>query len=238
MTHIIVSDQVHATLYNQLKKVGMIHRIIPTSFTYPAIADHADIYCAVIGSYLVLHSSQSHLLKEGINHQFVMMEEELLGHDYPHSALMNAVAIGDRVFHHKKACASAVRSVVERQGFTLVHVNQGYTRCNTLVLHNKERTGVITEDRGLAKIYVQQGYDVLRIKPSSVQLEGLNHGFLAGTAGVHGRTVYMNGDLSRHEEGDRVRGFIGEYGYELVEAKGEPLVDIGSILFFEEDQRE
>jgi hypothetical protein len=45
--------------------------------------------------------------------------------------------------------------------------------------------------------------------------------------------VFINGSLKFYKEGEKVRDFLKELDYEILELMQGPLVDIGSIFFIQ-----
>lgn len=73
--------------------------------------------------------------------------------------------------------------------------------------------------------------DILPVQKGHVALEGFEYGFLGGASGCIDGRVYFNGDLSAHPDFEKIREFLAERGYETVYFEGEPLTDIGSIVY-------
>jgi len=73
--------------------------------------------------------------------------------------------------------------------------------------------------------------EVLYVSPESILLEGFPHGFFGGCCGVWEDKVFVNGSLSLHPDGEKIREFLVSLGYEIVELNEGPLTDVGSIFF-------
>ena len=72
---------------------------------------------------------------------------------------------------------------------------------------------------------------MLLISPHGILLEGFPHGFFGGCCGIWKDKVFINGSLDHFPEGEKVRQYLKDLGYEVVELYDGPLTDAGSILF-------
>ena len=169
-----------------------------------------------------------------------------LGPQYPDDIPYNAVATNKFLIHNTEFTAAAVLDRARFAGLNILRVSQGYTRCSCLPVGD---SAFITSDEGIAAVL--QGWnqqlledveassnpslkddmiDLLVIRPGHIILEGFSHGFIGGTAGAVGSTIYFNGDLMAHPDGEAIARFIEAHGFKPVWFSGEPLTDIGSIF--------
>ena len=171
-----------------------------------AISTHPDIFmCA---------------LKDGI----YFGDSSLLEASYPGDVLYNAAAVGKYLVCNRYTSQDLIRS----SGLTPVYVNQGYVKCNLVVLDD---THVITEDEGIAKTLGQlTDIDCLLIKPRQVRLEGYDCGFIGGASGRIEDTIVFNGDLSAHSDYEIICRFISKCNLQIKYFDTYPLTDIGSII--------
>jgi hypothetical protein len=108
----------------------------------------------------------------------------------------------------------------------IIHVKQGYTRCNLIPLGNNR---FITSDKGIEKTLLQYGLEVLYVDPDGILLPGFNHGFIGGTCGVWQNKLFFIGSLKYFPEGQKIKDFVT--GMEIIELYDGSLFDGGSILF-------
>ena len=176
----------------------------------------------------------------------IVFEMGGIGYEYPFDIAYNA-AVTDRFFIHNTEWTSP--SLLDRArdaGLDISSVRQGYTKCSCVVAGKR---GLITADEGiyrtvsaynemvLEELDAEAGeasddtLDVLLVEKGHVALEGFEYGFLGGASGCVENTVYFNGDLSEHPDFDRICRFIEAQGCRLEYFKGEPLTDIGSIIY-------
>lgn len=150
---------------------------------------------------------------------------KLLKQEYPHNIAYNAVKLKNHFFHKLEYTES---EILESIICDRIEVNQGYTRCSTMVL---TEGAVITEDVGLAQNYRNYGYEVLVVEKGHVVLPGFNYGFFGGTGGVIEDVLVLNGALKYHPDEVAIRAFVHGFGLRIEELYDGPLVDCGSILY-------
>ena len=147
--------------------------------------------------------------------------------EYPHDIGFNAACTGRYFIHSLDNTAPALLEAARELGMELVNVRQGYTKCSTVIV---DEDSVITYDRGIAKACSAAGLDVLTVRPGHVLLPGYDTGFIGGTSGRVGDTVFFNGDLSSHPDFGRIKEFIEKRGLGVKWFEEWPLTDTGSII--------
>ena len=159
--------------------------------------------------------------------RFAFIDVEL-GDRHPQDARMNAVAIGKFLLANKKTVVPEIIELAEKEGYTLLNVNQSYPNCSILKLNDEN---VITSDEGIARVLEENGINVLRIRQGGISLPPYDYGFIGGASGVDGDTVYFLGDIMTHPDGEKITEFIESLGMKAVSLTDGELVDLGGILF-------
>jgi len=211
--------------YN-LELYGNVLYLESHEITYSSISAHPDIFFCKVDDTLVIApniSPEYQIKLKELNVQFTK-GVKLVGEKYPETVPYNGVitdnyAIGNTNFmdQHIKDLA------VNRE---IIHVNQGYTRCNLIPLKNDR---FITSDKGIEKVLLKYGLDVLFVDPEGVLLPGFKNGFIGGTCGVWQNKIFFIGSLQHFPKGQKVRDFIRDM--EIVELYDGPLFDGGSLIF-------
>jgi len=223
------ADALKACLYNCVfYPLDMSER----SSVYASIISHPDIYFFQADSKTLVHAPivsdkfLSALSKNGI--VLIKGSSDPSGR-YPETVRYNAVRVGGSVFLNEKHADSAVSKIMKDRGLKIIPVNQGYARCSVLLAGDN---AIVTSDEGIAYRAKETGIDALLIKPGHILLPEESHGFIGGASGnmPDGRTVIL-GDLDLHPDGMSIRDFVAAHGTKLMELKGLPLYDAGSLIF-------
>jgi hypothetical protein len=215
------------------KSLAGYGEVIPFSsegITYPAISCHPDIFFCQMNNELIVTPNvpekfKTILMKNNIS----FLEGELpVGIKYPDTARYNAVCTEKYLIHNFRHTDSVITDHADDR--ELVHVDQGYTRCNLLALKEDH---FITSDSGISRVLTRYGLNHLYVDPSDIILPRMNHGFFGGACGVHENKVFILCNLDHFKEGEKVRDFLQLLSYEIVELYDGPLFDGGSLLCFE-----
>ena len=225
---IIVDKKTPDQARTKLKEYGNLLELETSGITYDAISGHPDIFFHLAGDKLIVAPNlpdkfKQELNKAGIN--FIEGEQNV-GPKYPRSSAYNVVSTATLLIHNFRNTDSVITSTLE--DVDLIHVDQGYTRCNLLPLGDDH---FISSDTGISKVLGRFDKDCLDISPEGILLEGFDHGFFGGCCGIHEDKVFILGFLSHHPEEEKIRSYIQAYNYQIIELYDGPLFDGGSILF-------
>ena len=151
-----------------------------------------------------------------------------VGSAYPENAAYCAACLDKYLIHNLKITAPEILKKARQMGKTPVHVEQGYTRCNLVVVDGRS---VITADEGICRVLSGLAdLDVLKVTPGHVELPGFDTGFLGGASGRVENTMLFCGDLSRHPDYYEIVTFIMSRGLDLKFFDSFPLLDVGSLI--------
>ena len=225
---IIVDHKISGEAKGKLSTHGDLMELKTEGITYPAISGHPDIFfCQAPGKLIVAPNLPGLYFDQLRDHNVDYITGELpVGPEYPASARYNAVATDKYLIHNFRHTDFMITRTLE--DLHPINVDQGYCRCNLLPLKDDH---FITSDQGFFKVLKQRNLDVLIVSPEGIKLAGFPHGFFGGGCGVWDDKVFINGSLKFYKEGEKVRDFLKELDYEILELMQGPLVDIGSIFF-------
>lgn len=231
----------------RLASEGKILELETSGITYEAISGHPDIYILSPSSPIQLKTQDSCLAgrQAKLNTNLIIspslpakylkilsgyripfeLGETAVGDKYPESSHYNAVLTDRYLIHNFRYTDPMISRTFD--DLDMIHVSQGYTRCNLLPLRDDN---FITSDEGIARILRRYGLKVLLVNPKDIGLPGFRHGFFGGACGVHEDNVYICGTLDHFQEKKKVRSFLSSLGYRIRELYDGPLVDVGSIL--------
>ncbi len=197
--------------------------------TYEAVSGHPDLFfCQQQQQVVVAPNMPEQYMKILQNHGLSFVKGKLpVGKLYPQTSRYNAVVTSNFLIHNAKHTDPLLKETFVKKEF--IHVNQGYTRCNLLVLNDDL---FITSDNGIFRQLKKQHLDVYYFSPDDILLPGFEHGFLGGCLGVYENLVFVTGSLSRFQEGKKLCKLLESRHYKIVELYDGPLFDGGSLFFF------
>ena len=207
---IYLSCLAHPKLKTYLSRTHKITEIESTHSVSHGIGTHPDLYLCDLGSR-VFRSDPAKLFP-----------------GYPKEVRYNAACTGRYFIHNLKYTDPELPMAAREMAMTTVHVNQGYAKCNTVIVDERS---VITSDRGMIGPLRDAGMSVLQVAPGQVVLPGYSYGFLGGTSGKVEDEIVFHGNLSLHPDHKEIAQFIQGRGLKVKFFKDFPLTDIGSILW-------
>ena len=235
---IIADSRMPEEAKKNLKKLGNVLFINPTSVTYNSIASHPDIFFFQKDDALIYApNAPKRIIKELKKRKIKLIEgKKEVGKKYPETVPYNAVGIGNLLIHNLKHTDETILSFYENH----VNVNQGYTRCNLLALNEK---AFITSDlaisRQLSAVNSQSQSStvkVLYIDPKQIKLEGQRNGFFPGCCGVWKNNLIVCGSTKNLKEKTELDKFLKDNNFNLIELYDGDLVDVGSIFLIDNEQ--
>ena len=241
---IIADSRMPEEAKKNLKRLGNVLFINPTSMTYNSISSHPDIFFFQKDDALIYApNAPKRIIKELKKRKIKLIEgKKEVGKKYPETVPYNAVGIGNLLIHNLKHTDETILSSYENH----INVNQGYTRCNLLALNEN---AFITSDVGIFNaVNRQQTTDnslypheslvetygrtsVLYIDPKQIKLEGQKNGFFPGCCGVWKNNLIVCGSTKNLKEKAELDKFLKDNNFNLIELYDGDLIDVGSIFF-------
>lgn len=225
---IIVDQKIPKKAKTALANLGSIVELSTKEITYEAISGHPDIFFSKLGDQLVIAPNlpKKYIKLLDDNKLSYLVGEEAVGEKYPASSKYNVVYNEHYLIHNFRNTDSVITSYAE--DLDLIHVDQGYTRCNLLSIGNGS---YISSDKGISKVLIRYKLECFTVDPSNIDLDGFKHGFFGGCCGLKDDKLYVLGSLNHLNEADELRFFLKSKRIEVVELYEGPLFDGGSILF-------
>lgn len=154
--------------------------------------------------------------------------KEQIRSPYPEDVPINIKVIGNKIICNINTIASEIKDCAFRSGMQMIHTNQGYAACSTIVINNN---ALITDDESIHISSKSNGIDTLLISKGSVKLKGYDYGFIGGTCGMIDKNLLaFTGKLNSHNDSDKIISFLNKYNISFIELTNGPLIDIGGII--------
>lgn len=226
--HILHDERIPRSAQEKLKDFGTLIPFSTSGITYESISGHPDVFIVRVGKQWVVAPNTPAEIKTAMAGTGVeMVEGELcVGEHYPETSRYNAVVTEKLVIHNFRNTDSTITDLAGDRD--LVHVDQGYTRCNLLHLGGKN---FITSDRGIYRVLEYYKQDILYVDPEIIRLHGQHNGFFGGCCGIHDNKVFIIGALDQFPDGEKVREYVAGCNMEIVELYDGPLFDGGGLIF-------
>ena len=228
MKTVLVSERLSEACAAALADLGFSVRRMPSDPRLPEpVNDHPDLLAARLPTGELLLTEPYARMTDRFWTSLdapICLTTEPLGNRYPQDVLLDALAIGERLYGNADAVSTVLRSCY--RAFTAV--KQGYARCSVALLSD---TCAVTADHGLAEVLRRDGVDVLEIRTGHIQLPGYAYGFIGGAGGAVGEGQYVFfGNLLSHPDGETIAAFAESKKINAVSLSDEPLSDRGGLL--------
>lgn len=223
----IVNKNIPAAAVKKLEGFGSIMLFETNGITYPAISNHPDIFfCVVDNKVVYTPNTPAHYIKQlKKNEVDCIAGNSRINNDYPFTAKYNAVVTNEYLIHNSKITDDAILKLTSNK--KTLDVKQGYARCSLLPL---KMNHFVTSDKGIEKRILAEGLSCLYASPEKILLPGCKHGFFGGACGVVENFVFILGSLNDLAEGKKVKNFLNELEYKIIELYDGKLFDGGSII--------
>ena len=127
---------------------------------------------------------------------------------YPHDVALNCALIGTSIIANTKHCAPEIAAFAAENELSLLHTNQGYAKCSTVVVADN---AIITSDASIAAVARENGIDTLTVNNGNVALPPYEYGFIGGSSGADTQSVFFCGDIDTHPDAVAIREFCKKH---------------------------
>lgn len=225
---IIADKRIPAEALDKLSNYGEVIDFATENIVYDSISGHPDIFFSQVVGQLIIAPNLPDFYKTILRDlKLPYKEGEFpVGAKHPETAGYNVVCTNTYLIHNFRY----TDPVITRTGedLELIHVNQGYTRCNLLPLKNDH---FITSDESVFKTFNYLKLNILYVSTKDILLPGKTHGFLGGACGIVDDKIFIIGSLKHHSNGKKVTDYLTGLKYQVIELYEGPLFDGGSLIF-------
>ncbi len=162
--------------------------------------DNYDYYCEIFPERKVIKASKS------------------FGSTYRDYVSLNCLSFANYFIHNLELTDEIILNYYKRHGYTLIHVNQGYTKCSLALGSNF----LITSDMGIYK-KLKDITNIYLIEKGFIELKNYNYGFIGGATGQVLDKFFISGPYKEHPSKEILEKFKPQ-------VLSEKLVDYGGIL--------
>ena len=231
----ITDNRISSAALSVLRNEGFEPILLPAAaYLQSGVASHTDMLIFLGFGKLFCHEKYYAGNRQVIDHiaslssSEVCVSSEPTGEKYPSDVLFNACLVGNRLICNEKTVSKLVLEAARSQGYEIINVSQGYTKCSISVVSDN---AIITADKAIAAACKGVGIDVLTVSEGHISLPPYDFGFIGGASGVCCDKVYFCGDLSLHPDGDTISAFCKKHGKVPISLSDRKLFDCGTIIF-------
>lgn len=208
---------------------------LPPDPSLPApVNGHADLLLFILDRFLLSRLDYYAIAQKEIDAICktagfdLILSEEKAESQYPNDCGLCAAIPKKALICRRESTDRALISLAERNDYSVLNVQQGYTKCSCAILADG---AIITADRGIAKTTQSAGIDTLVVSPGYVELPGYNYGFIGGASGLCGRTLYFCGNIGKHPDHAMIIEFAKKHDTDIISLSDDVLYDVGSLIF-------
>lgn len=196
-------------------------------FLYDFESQHADIQCLKIKDRIFVHKDSFYLKTKlkSLGYE-VICTEKSLERKYPKNILLNGVYLNEKLYCYEKAIDNSIKKYCAENNIEIINVNQGYTKCSTAVIGK----GFITSDKGIYEAMRQSGVEGLLIQSGSIDLDGVDYGFIGGCCFSYNENAYFSGNIKLHPDYKSIKDFCNKQNKNIVCLSNNKLYDIGGFI--------
>lgn len=232
---VITDNRINPDALSNLKKEGFEPILLPSApYLQIAVESHTDMLIFMGFGKIFCHENYYVSNREiidriaSLSNSEVCLSKEPTGAKYPYDVLFNACLVGNNLICNEKTISKLILDEAKAQGYQIVNVSQGYTKCSICVVSDN---AIITADCGIAKACRERKIDVLEISQGHISLPPYDFGFIGGASGTRGDKVYFCGSLGTHPDGEKIKGFCLKHKKIAVYLSDGELQDVGSLFF-------
>ncbi len=223
-----LSDKAVKTLSNYAEPIAFDARNI---ITFSALAGHADIFCCMgLPKPVFAPNTPQYIIEYFKSKNIDFQIGKTIVSDSKDTISAYNVAVSRSFVIHNRHCTDPI-IMQNLQGKTYIHVKQSFARCSTMVL---SEDNFITSDKAIFAKLEQMKINCLYVNPEQIVLPGLNYGLIGGCMGVWDKQVFVSGSLNTIVDGEKMRSWITDLGFDIVELDTTPLFDGGGLLFVQD----
>ena len=223
---LIISPE-SAKITKYFKETFEIIKTEPTNSEISYEQFHADMQILKINDTVFVDSNCKYLIKALKNRVEHLILCDGIGTKYPDNVSLNAALVGNNLICKETSLHPKVKEYCSDRNIRIINVNQGYTKCSTLILN--ENT-IITDDESIFKLSLINNISVLKIEKGDILLDKLTYGFIGGASLVYNNNVYIFGDINKHRNAKAICDIINKNGLNIVSVTNESIKDIGGAV--------
>ena len=212
-----------------LQNLSKKFEVIPfqtQGITIESISGHPDIFIFQDNTNLIFAPNIPNEILQKTDKNKYHIGNTYISNKNDEMTKYNCIAT-NQYFIHKEN--SSDKKIIEKQKNKIfIQTKQAFTRCTTFPINDNT---FITSDLYTQKQLLAHNCSVLFVSPEDIQLPPYKYGFIGGCLGKYKDTIYINGNLSLHKQGNEIKSFIESKHLSICELHDGQMYDGGGIFF-------
>lgn len=228
MIAIIDSRSSKKVINNLREYVTDVYTFQTDGITDNSISGHPDIFIYQDKDHLIVSpNSPVDMFNFLNNHNITYLKgEKDVGQKLHNNVQYNCLGTSQYLFHKSGFTDSTILAINKDKEF--IQLPQAYTRCSLVHLCKES---YLTSDRGIEKVLLKKGLSCFYFNPAEITIRDHNNGFIGGTIGILDRSIFFNGNIELHVDGQRLKEHLLSLDFDIVNLSDEHLYDGGCIFF-------
>jgi len=226
MNYVIIAENFPEDSAKKLEKYGKIIRTRKNKKVMEGLNTHPDILVHPLPNGDIVVDRDNFMYYDMVLRKTVIKSESYLDEKYPKDVPLNAFTFKNYFIHNLKFTDKRLLEYYKDNGYELIDIKQGYSKCTTLVTEDF----LITSDGGTYE-KLKDIMPIYKINHKEIKLENFNYGFIGGASGSLDKKIFFTGSIKEHSSYEEIMRIINKYGYEVEILSDNPIEDYGSIYF-------
>lgn len=227
MKYVLVNSDMPSESLDILTKYGKVVKTVENNNLLAGLKLHPDMLVHVLPNKdIVCDRDNYDYYKEVFADRNVIPSEKFLEKKYPKDVTLNCFSFKNYFIHNINYTDEKILSYYKNNGYNIICVKQGYSKCSTLVTEDF----LITADSGIYNS-LNGKLPIYKIDFKNIKLKNFDYGFIGGSSGSLGKEVFLTGEITETDSRKNLEEVLKIYNYKLNILSSNPIEDYGSILF-------
>lgn len=230
LLNFIVDCTMPAEYTKKLSDFGSVFKSAKINIADKSVSTHPDMQIHFLSNNYAICAPCVYEYYKNILPSDILLEKgnSKIGYTYPENCAYNIAKVQKYVICNEKIADSKILEFYRMNSYKIIHVNQGYSKCNICSLSDKN---FFTEDVGIYNA-TNEDLNPILLSVGGVALDGFNYGFIGGATGCFNDTIIFSGKIDLHPNASEIITVIKKLGLKYIELSDNTLRDFGSIISF------
>lgn len=170
----------------------------------------------------------NYLTSRAVPDNYISVITEEIKSPYPDDIKLNAKVINKYILCNSKYISKHIDSFAHLNSYNILHTNQGYSACSTLLLNDKT---IITDDLSIYDACNRIEISSTILDKGQIKLNGFDYGFIGGCCGfIDKNLLAFTGRIDSLTDSDILYNVLKNNNIDYIELTDNELFDVGGII--------